>query len=122
MLGDLELPNRVVMAPLTPMRMPNANGVPNDLMRDYYMQRASAGLIITEGTFVSDQARGWFRAPGVYTEEQREGWQAITDGVHHAALGSSCSEEACGLFSELFKKLEVRAVPRIGVEDQPGIR
>jgi 2,4-dienoyl-CoA reductase-like NADH-dependent reductase (Old Yellow Enzyme family) len=72
MLGDLELPNRVVMAPLTRMRMPNANGVPNDLMRDYYMQRASAGLIITEGTFVSDQARGWFRAPGVYTEEQRE--------------------------------------------------
>ena len=84
MFGDLELPNRIVMAPLTRMRTPHSNGVPSDLMRDYYVQRASAGLIVTEGTFVSDQARGWFGAPGVYTEEQRKGWQAITDEVHRA--------------------------------------
>jgi N-ethylmaleimide reductase len=84
MFGDLELPNRIVMAPLTRMRTPHSNGVPNDLMRDYYVQRASAGLIITEGTFVSDQARGWFGAPGIYTEEQRKGWQLITDAVHRA--------------------------------------
>jgi N-ethylmaleimide reductase len=84
MFGDLELPNRIVMAPLTRMRTPNSNGVPNGLMRDYYLQRASAGLIITEGTFVSDQARGWFGAPGVYTEEQLKGWLAITDVVHRA--------------------------------------
>jgi N-ethylmaleimide reductase len=84
MLGSLKLPNRVVMAPLTRMRASYPSGVPNSLMRDYYVQRASAGLIITEGTFVSDQARGWFGAPGVYTEAQRKGWQAVTDGVHRA--------------------------------------
>jgi N-ethylmaleimide reductase len=84
MLGSLKLPNRVVMAPFTRMRASYPSGVPNSLMRDYYVQRASTGLIITEGTFVSDQARGWFGAPGVYTEAQRKGWQAITDGVHRA--------------------------------------
>jgi N-ethylmaleimide reductase len=83
-LGKLQLPNRVVMAPLTRMRASHPSGVPNALMRDYYVQRASAGLIITEGTFVSDQARGWFGAPGVYTEAQRKGWQTITDDVHRA--------------------------------------
>jgi N-ethylmaleimide reductase len=83
-LGNLQLPNRVVMAPLTRMRASHPSGVPNLLMRDYYVQRASAGLIITEGTFVSDQARGWFGAPGVYTEAQRKGWQAVTDDVHRA--------------------------------------
>jgi N-ethylmaleimide reductase len=87
MLGDLELPNRVVMAPLTRMRATHPFGVPNALMRDYYVERASAGLIVTEGTFVSDQARGWFGAPGVYTDAQRKGWQAITDDVHRAADG-----------------------------------
>ena len=83
-LGDLELPNRIVMAPLTRMRASHPSGVPTDLMREYYVQRASAGLIITEGTFVSDQARGWFGAPGIYTEEQRKGWQVIVDAVHRA--------------------------------------
>jgi N-ethylmaleimide reductase len=80
-LGDLTLSNRIVMAPLTRMRA-SVGGVPNPLMREYYEQRATAGLIITEGTFVSDQARGWFAAPGVYTEAQRKGWQSITDAVH----------------------------------------
>ncbi len=75
LFGDLKLPNRVVMAPLTRMRTPSPGAIPNELMREYYEQRASAGLIISEGTFVSDQARGWFGAPGVYTEEQRKGWQ-----------------------------------------------
>ena len=84
MFGDLALPNRVVMAPLTRMRTPHSNGVPNDLMRDYYVQRASAGLIITEGTFVSEQAQGWYGAPGVYTAEQAAGWQIVTDAVHKA--------------------------------------
>ncbi|AXC16390.1 Flavoprotein NADH-dependent oxidoreductase (plasmid) [Acidisarcina polymorpha] len=84
LFGDLELRNRVVMAPLTRMRTPTPGAVPNDLMREYYEQRASAGLIISEGTFVSDQARGWFGAPGIYTEEQRKGWLTITDAVHRA--------------------------------------
>jgi N-ethylmaleimide reductase len=84
MLGDLKLANRIVMAPLTRMRATHPSGVPNELMRDYYAQRATAGLIITEGTFVSDQARGWFGAPGVYTDEQRKGWQAVTEEVHRS--------------------------------------
>ncbi len=84
LFGDLQLPNRVVMAPLTRMRAPLPGAVPNDLMREYYEQRSTAGLIITEGTFVSDQARGWFGAPGVYTDAQREGWERITDAVHSA--------------------------------------
>lgn len=84
LFGDLQLPNRIVMAPLTRMRAPLPGAVPNELMREYYEQRATAGLIITEGTFVSDQARGWFGAPGVYTEAQRKGWQSVTDAVHRA--------------------------------------
>jgi N-ethylmaleimide reductase len=84
LFGDLTLPNRIVMAPLTRMRAPLEGAVPNALMREYYEQRATAGLIITEGTFVSDQARGWFGAPGVYTEAQRKGWEGITSAVHAA--------------------------------------
>ena len=72
------------MAPLTRMRAPLEGAVPNALMREYYEQRATAGLIISEGTFVSDQARGWYGAPGVYTEAQRKGWQEITSAVHAA--------------------------------------
>ncbi len=84
LFGDLELPNRIVMAPLTRMRTPLEGAVPNSLMRDYYEQRATAGLIISEGTFVSDQARGWYGAPGVYTQAQRKGWQEITNAFHAA--------------------------------------
>jgi N-ethylmaleimide reductase len=84
LLGDLQIRNRVVMAPLTRTRATLPGAVPNSLMQDYYVQRASSGLIITEGTFVSDQARGWFGAPGIYTETQRKGWQRITDAVHSA--------------------------------------
>src|SRR5580658_893477 len=84
MLGSLKLKNRVVMAPLTRTRAENRGKVPNELMAEYYMQRAGAGLIITEGTFVSEQGQGWFGAPGIYTDEQRIGWARITDAVHRA--------------------------------------
>jgi N-ethylmaleimide reductase len=83
-LGDLKLKNRIVMAPLTRTRAENRGKVPNDLMAKYYTQRTGAGLIITEGTFVSEQGQGWFGAPGIYTEEQRAGWARITDAVHRA--------------------------------------
>lgn len=69
-LGDLQLKNRIVMAPLTRTRAANEGKVPNELMAEYYAQRAGAGLIITEGTFVSEQGQGWYGAPGVYTDEQ----------------------------------------------------
>ena len=76
-LGDLKLKNRIVMAPLTRTRAENRGRVPNELMAEYYTQRAGAGLIITEGTFVSEQGQGWFGAPGIYTEDQLAGWARI---------------------------------------------
>src|SRR6266404_5507117 len=81
-LGDLLLPNRVVMAPLTRGRAHNPGHVPNDLMREYYEQRSSAGLIISEGTWVSEDGQGWDGAPGIYNSEQGDAWRKITDAVH----------------------------------------
>ena len=81
-LGDLPLHNRIVMAPLTRTRSTLPGHVPNELMLDYYQQRASAGLIITEGTFVSEDGRGWYGAPGIYNAQQGERWRRITDAVH----------------------------------------
>ncbi|HEY4051416.1 MAG TPA: DinB family protein, partial [Acidobacteriaceae bacterium] len=81
-LGDLPLRNRIVMAPLTRTRSTLPGQVPNDLMQEYYRQRASAGLILTEGTFVSEDGRGWFGVPGIYNAQQGEGWRKITDAVH----------------------------------------
>jgi len=83
-LGDLRLKNRIVMAPLTRTRADNQWKVPNELMVEYYAQRAGAGLIITEGTFVSEQGQGWYGAPGVYSEEQRAEWTPVTAAVHGA--------------------------------------
>jgi N-ethylmaleimide reductase len=83
-LGDLRLKNRIVMAPLTRTRADQQTKVPNELMVEYYRQRAGAGLIITEGTFVSEQGQGWYGAPGIYTEEQRAGWEQVTNAVHNA--------------------------------------
>lgn len=81
-LGDLQLKNRIVMAPLTRTRAENQGKVPNGLMSEYYRQRAGAGLIITEGTFVSEQGQGWYGAPGIYNAEQAAGWKHVTDAVH----------------------------------------
>lgn len=82
-LGSLELPNRIVMAPLTRMRA-GANNVPTPLNATYYTQRSSAGLIITEATQVSAQGRGYVRSPGIHSDEQIAGWRSITDEVHNA--------------------------------------
>ncbi len=81
-LGDLPLRNRIVMAPLTRTRAANFGHVPTNLMREYYEQRASAGLIISEGTWVSEAGMGWYGAPGIYNSEQGAAWKAITDAVH----------------------------------------
>ena len=80
-LGALQLPNRIIMAPLTRMRA-GANGVPTPLNAKYYAQRASAGLIISEGTAVSPEAHGYPGDPGIYTAEQIAGWRGVTDAVH----------------------------------------
>lgn len=80
--AKLDLRNRVVMAPMTRSRADNAGHVPTDLMVEYYSQRASAGLLITEGTYVSREAVGYINVPGIYTPEQVAGWQKITSAVH----------------------------------------
>lgn len=80
-IGSLELRNRVIMAPLTRSRS-NRVGVPNDLMRQYYEQRASAGLIISEATNISPMGVGYLNAPGIWTQEQIDGWKPITEAVH----------------------------------------
>lgn len=80
-LGDLDLLNRIVMAPMTRSRAIEGN-VPSPLALQYYEQRATAGLIITEGSQVSKQGVGYIRTPGIHTVEQVEAWKKITDGVH----------------------------------------
>jgi 2,4-dienoyl-CoA reductase-like NADH-dependent reductase (Old Yellow Enzyme family) len=82
-VGDLELPNRIVMAPLTRCRA-GAGRVPNALMAEYYRQRASAGLIISEATCVSPQGVGYPDTPGIWSSEQVEGWKQVTQAVHEA--------------------------------------
>ncbi|MFI9271551.1 alkene reductase [Kitasatospora sp. NPDC052896] len=83
-LGDLALPNRIVMAPLTRMRADNPAQAPTPLHARYYAQRAGAGLIITEDTAVSPQAVGWADTPGLWSTEQVRGWRTVTDAVHEA--------------------------------------
>ncbi|KGE01054.1 alkene reductase [Rhizobium sp. YS-1r] len=78
--GDIELANRIVMAPLTRNRSPKA--IPNNLNVTYYEQRATAGLIITEGTPVTQQGQGYADVPGLYLPQAVEGWQKVTDAVH----------------------------------------
>ena len=82
-LGAVEAPNRIVMAPLTRMRA-GPRRVPTPLMVEYYTQRASAGLIVTEATAVSRQGTGCPDTPGMYTPEQRAGWQRVVTAVHAA--------------------------------------
>ncbi len=82
-LGDIELPNRIVMAPMTRCRAIERN-VPNPLAVTYYAQRAAAGLIITEGSQVSPQGIGYVRTPGIHSPEQVAGWKKVTDAIHRA--------------------------------------
>jgi N-ethylmaleimide reductase len=81
--GSIHLANRVVMAPLTRARS-DREAVPNALMAEYYSQRASAGLIITEATGISREGLGWPNAPGLWNERQVEGWKLTTQAVHQA--------------------------------------
>lgn len=84
-LGDLELPNRVVMAPMTRSRATNEENRPTlEKHGEYYKIRASAGLLITEGSQISSQAEGYINTPGIYTEAQIEGWKEVTKEVHDA--------------------------------------
>jgi N-ethylmaleimide reductase len=80
--GDLHLANRIVMAPLTRNRAPDA--IPTPLMAEYYTQRASAGLLITEATAISHEGQGYSDVPGLYGTEQLDGWKHVTQAVHQA--------------------------------------
>jgi N-ethylmaleimide reductase len=80
-LGDLELANRVVMAPLTRLRS-GRSGVPGDLVVEHYAQRAGVGLIITEGVFPNGESRSYAGQPGIVTDEQAAGWRRVADAVH----------------------------------------
>ncbi|MBD3885670.1 nuclear transport factor 2 family protein [Phormidium tenue FACHB-886] len=80
-LAGLPLKNRVVMAPLTRGRA-GKERIPNALMAEYYAQRASVGLIISEATTISKQANGWLNSPGIYSEEQTQAWKQVVDAVH----------------------------------------
>lgn len=81
-LGALTLPNRIIMAPLTRARAVGGNRVPNDLMAEYYVQRASAGLIISEATSVEPMGVGYANTPGIWSMDQVQGWKKITEAVH----------------------------------------
>ncbi|SHL66729.1 alkene reductase [Hymenobacter psychrotolerans] len=83
-VGAITLPNRFAMAPMTRSRATNEATAPTDSVVKYYVQRASAGLIITEGSQVSPQGVGYINTPGIYTEEQVAGWKKVTDAVHAA--------------------------------------
>jgi NADPH2 dehydrogenase/N-ethylmaleimide reductase len=80
-VGDLRIPNSIWMAPMTRARA-TVDGVPTPIMREYYAQRASAGVIVTEGTYVNDDTCGFDHVPGIYTQVQREAWKPITEAVH----------------------------------------
>ncbi len=80
-LHDLILPNRVVLAPMTRSRA-GTTRLPNRVMAEYYAQRSSAGLLITEATTISEEANGWNESPGIYTDEMTKGWKHVVNAVH----------------------------------------
>ncbi|MCW6510027.1 alkene reductase [Lichenifustis flavocetrariae] len=94
-LHGLTLPNRVLMSAMTRTRA-SEDGVPTDLMLDYYVQRASSGLMVTECVQVSDQAHGIIRCPGIHRDDQIAGWRRITDAVHAAGGRIFCQIWHCG--------------------------
>jgi N-ethylmaleimide reductase len=88
--GALQVPNRVWMAPLTRLRCTEPGDLPIPLMAAYYAQRAGAGLIVSEATHISPQAKGYAGAPGIYSDEQVQAWRPITDAVHAAGGRIAC--------------------------------
>jgi N-ethylmaleimide reductase len=83
-MGTLDLPNRIVMAPLTRMRAKPEDHMPTNLQAEHYAQRASAGLIVTEGVAISPDGFGWADTAGLWTDEHVRGWSRVTDAVHAA--------------------------------------
>jgi N-ethylmaleimide reductase len=111
-LQGLQLKNRVVLAPMTRGRA-GVERIPNELMAKYYAQRASAGLLITEATVVSEQANGWNNSPGIYTEEQAKAWQLVVDAVHKKGAPIFLQLWHCGRasHSSFFKNNQLPVAP-----------
>lgn len=101
-IGDTEFKNRVWMAPLTRCRCFDDRRIPNSLMATYYAQRASAGLILTEATAISPMARGYARTPGIWSEEQVQGWQQVVKAVHQKNGKIFCQLWHVGRISDPF--------------------
>jgi N-ethylmaleimide reductase len=99
MLRGLAVPNRMVMAPMSRHRA-NLDGTPTETMADYYRQRASAGLIITEGTFPSWMGRGYLFTPGLCAQSHVAGWRRVTEAVHNAGGRIFCQLMHCGRLSD----------------------
>jgi 2,4-dienoyl-CoA reductase-like NADH-dependent reductase (Old Yellow Enzyme family) len=98
-VGDLDLPNRIFMAPLTRARATD-DRVPTEIMRDYYVQRASAGLILTEATCITPDSVGYHRTPGIWSPAQIAGWAMITEAVHQAGGHIFMQLWHCGRISD----------------------
>ena len=83
-MGDLTLPNRILMSPLTRSRSSQPGDIPSDMNVRYYQQRASAGLILSEATQISPQGKGYAFTPGIHSQDQINGWEKVTNAVHTA--------------------------------------
>jgi 2,4-dienoyl-CoA reductase-like NADH-dependent reductase (Old Yellow Enzyme family) len=119
-IGDLELPNRIIMPPLTRARS-TRDGVPVDIMAKYYSQRATAGLIISEGTYVNKNAVGFELVPGVYNKEQVEAWKPITAAVHDAGGRIFCQLWHCGRVGATYIMGGNPPLSPSGVNDDLGV-
>ncbi|WP_130834941.1 alkene reductase [[Erwinia] mediterraneensis] len=108
-VGAISVPNRIFMAPLTRLRSIEPGDIPTPLMGEYYRQRASAGLIITEATQVSFQAKGYAGAPGLHTAEQIAAWKNINEGIHQAGGHSAVQLWHTGRISHSSLQPEGRA-------------
>ena len=105
----LTLQNRVVMAPMTRARTSQPGNIPNQMMATYYKQRATAGLIISEATQISDDSQGYSFTPGVYTDEQVAGWKTVTQAA---------KEQGAAIFCQLWHVGRV-SHPRVHEGEQP---
>ena len=128
-LNNLNLQNRVVMAPMTRARTSQPGNIPNNMMATYYKQRATAGLIISEATQISDDSQGYSFTPGVYTDEQVKGWQPITKAAHSQGAAMFCQLWHVGRVSHpTFQKGELPIAPsalapvetKVWISDEQG--
>ena len=129
-LGTLELKNRIVLPPLTRSRSTQPGNIPNDLMARYYAQRASAGFLVTEGVQIEPRGQGYAWTPGIFTDEQIEGWKKVTRAVHrqggtifcqlwHVGRVSHCSHQPGGGAPVAPSAIRAEGV-KVFVETGPG--